>query len=111
MVLRKGLTRMHISFDPIAGRFPAVAAGLAALEQAMDQEMPRWAQKIFGPPTERSSAAQAGAFAFGLRLGGQAEAAAAAPPVDGEGREVAVCSGALLGSRRAPRYCRNIGLE
>ena len=42
MVLRKGLTRMHISFDPIAGRFPAVAAGLAALEQAMDQEMPRW---------------------------------------------------------------------
>ena len=40
LVMRAALRRMHRAFDPIAAKFPRVAAALSQLEVAMDQAMP-----------------------------------------------------------------------
>ena len=102
-MLRAAMARMHRSLDPLAARFPKVAAGLASLEQAMDEEMPRWPEARGGrmpalSTLARTKAANRKLLKQRLRLK----------------NKVAELQSALerfTGPRRAPRYCRNIGLE
>ena len=67
-MLRRAVARMHRSLDPLAPKFPKIAAGLAALEQAMDEEMPRWPEHLGRQRRMPALSTLARAFAAKRRL-------------------------------------------